>query len=485
MFKIRAYNKLISILLLFCMTLSIPCFSNVSSNNVWIRYEKELYGESLYAMELNSGLVLFEKNPDKKMFIASLTKIMTVVVALDNVSNLDEKLQFSYNAVNRDIDRNSTTIGASPGDVLSVMECLYCILLPSANDAANALAEYVAGNINDFTLLMNEKAEWLGMKNTHFSNPTGLHNDNNYSTARDMALLLNYAMSKKEFRQITKTTSFKHSPIRKYKDPDNSNNTVLNTNSALLAGTSSYYKYTIGGKTGYTKEAGYTLAACAAKDGLEMLVVDLGCKKNEQRFDDFKKICNFYFDNYKSYNIKELEPRFRDGYTDMSAEGVTLVRALRITVPDNASITIPKTVDIKDVDINISYIVEIDRDDNAIGTVKCYYDNESVGYCSLLGLPPDKVEDIHTAYLNISQQETDNNSRISNRNNRYINTDKPIYIDQNGVLTISRPVATFLSILILLIIILLFILFFRSKYFIIIKDSIGHRVNIFKIRKRK
>ena len=483
MFINKLQKRIIPIILLFCLTLNILCFSNVGHNNVWIRYEKDLYGQSVYAMELNSGLVLFEKNPDKKMYPASLTKIMTFVVVVDNVSNLDEKLQFSYNAVNKDIDKNSTTIGASAGDVLSVIECLYCILLPSANDAANALAEYVAGNISDFTLLMNEKAEWLGMKNTHFSNPTGLHDENNYTTARDMALLLNYAMSKNEFRQITKATSFKHSPIRKYKNPNNSNNTVLNTNSALLAGTSNYYKYTIGGKTGYTKDAGYTLAACAAKDGMEMLVVDLGCKNNDQRFDDFKKICNFYFDNYKSYNIKELQPRFRDGYTDMSAEGVTLVRALRITVPDKASITIPKTVNINDVDINISYIVEIDRDNNAIGTVKCYYDNESVGYCSLLGLPPEEVEDIHTAYLNISQQESDRNSQSTNKNNRYINTDKPLYINEEGVITISRPLATFFSILILIIIITIFVLFFRSKYFIIIKDAVGHKIQLKKMRR--
>ena len=484
MFVKKICKRIIPIILLFCLSLDIVCLPNIANNNVWARYEKELFGSSVYAMELNSGLVLFEKNPDKKMYPASLTKIMTVVVVLDNVSNLDEKLQFSYNAVTRDIDRNSTTIGASAGDVLSVIECLYCVLLPSANDAANALAEYVAGNINDFTLLMNEKAEKLGMKNTHFSNPTGLHNENNYTTARDMALLLNYAMTKDEFRQITKTTSFKHSPIRKFRNPDNSNNTVLNTNSALLAGTSSYYKYTIGGKTGYTKDAGYTLAACAAKDGMEMLVVDLGCKKNEERFDDFKKICNFYFDHYKSYNIKEIEPRFRDGYTDMSAEGVTLVKSLRITVPDKASITIPKTVNIRDVNINISYIVEIDRDNNAIGTVKCYYDNESVGYCSLLGLPPEEVEDIHTAYLNISQQESDRSTQTSNKSNRYINTDKPIYVNQDGVLTISRPVATFIGILFLLIIIAFLVLFFRSKYFIIIKEVINRRMRIIRSKHR-
>lgn len=484
MYRKRAYKRIIPIILLFCHLIDMICFSNVPSNNVWVRYEKELYGSAIYAMELNSGLVLFEKNPDKKMFPASLTKIMTVVVVLDNVSNLDEKLQFSYNAVTRDIDRNSTTIGASAGDVLSVIECLYCVLLPSANDAANALAEYVAGNINDFTLLMNEKAKRLGMLNTHFSNPTGLHNENNYTTARDMALLLNYAMTKDAFRQIIKTTTFKHSPIRKYRDPDNSNNTVLNTNSALLAGTSNYYKYTIGGKTGYTKDAGYTLAACAAKNGMEMLVVDLGCKKNDERFDDFKKICNFYFDHYKSYNIKELEPRFRDGYTDMTAEGVTLVRALRITVSDKASITIPKNVNIRDVDINISYIVEIDRDNNAIGTVKCYYDHESVGYCSLLGLPPEEVEDIHTAYLNISQQEGNRSVKVSDKSNRYINTDKPIYVDQNGVLTISRPVATFIEILLMLIIIVLLVLFFRSKYFIIIKETVSHRLWIIRRKHR-
>lgn len=478
----KVLTKIVSFLLSLCIILSIPCYANSKSNNIWVRYSDELYGESLYVMELNSGLVLYEKLPDKKMYPASLTKIMTAVVVLDNVGSLSEKLQFSYNAVNKDIDKNSTTIGASAGDVLTVMECLYCILLPSANDAANALAEHVAGNINDFTLLMNEKAEWLGMKNTHFSNPTGLSDENNYTTARDLALLLDYAMSKDEFRQIIQTTTYKHAPIRKYKNPDNSNNTVLNTNSSILKG-KYYYQYAIGGKTGYTKDSGYTFASCAAKDGMELLVIDLGCKKNEHRYEDFKKICNFYFKNYKSYNIRELDKRFSDGFTDMTCEGVTLVRALRLTVSKKATVTLPNGINIEDVDMSISYEVESNKDNNAIGTVKYYYDDKLVGSCSLLGLKPEEPEDIHTAYLNISQKENDENEQNANNRKKYINKDKPLYINEEGVITISKPLATFFLILLLLIIIGLFILLFRSRYFIIAKEHIEHKRKMRKLKR--
>ena len=115
----------------------------------------------------------------------------------------DTLVNFSYTAVTRDIDRNSVTIGASAGDQLSIKDCLYCLLLPSANDAANALAEYVAGSINDFALLMNEKAEMLGLKNTHFVNPSGLHDDEQYTTAYDMAKMLQYAMKYPIFYEIS------------------------------------------------------------------------------------------------------------------------------------------------------------------------------------------------------------------------------------------------------------------------------------------
>ena len=482
MFLNRTIKKFISILLLFTFSLSIYCYSEDTNSANFVVYNKDVYGEALFAMESNSGLELYGKNENKKMFPASITKIMTVIVVLDNVVNLDNKVNFSYNAVTKDIDRNTTTIGASAGDVLSVAECLYCALLPSANDVANALAEYVAGNISDFTLLMNEKASKLGMTNTHFSNPSGLQDENNYTTAKDIAIMLKYAMTKNEFRQIIQTSSFKHSPIRKYKNPENSNNTVLNTNSLILKGNKNYYQYAIGGKTGYTKDAGYTLAAVANKNGMEMIVVVLGCKKNDERFDDFKNICNFYFDNYKSYNIREFDPIFKSGFTDMSIEGVILVRSLQLTVPEKASITIPKDVKIENVVKEITYEVEDTNNDNAIGTVKYYCDYKLVGSCSLLGLSPEEIEDIHTAYLNISQQDNESINENNKNSNRFINKDRPIYRTDDGKIAVSLPILSFFQILIFISIVIIFVLFFRSKYFIIIRDNINAKIVSYKYR---
>ena len=174
------------------------------AKNGWPYYDGEITSKAGIIIDADSSKILFSYNQDERLYPASLTKIMTAIVVLDYVKgNYDTLVNFSYTAVTRDIDRNSVTIGASAGDQLSIKDCLYCLLLPSANDAANALAEYVAGSINDFALLMNEKAEMLGLKNTHFVNPSGLHDDEQYTTAYDMAKMLQYAMKYPIFYEIS------------------------------------------------------------------------------------------------------------------------------------------------------------------------------------------------------------------------------------------------------------------------------------------
>ena len=410
------------------------------SEAIWPTYDKDIFSKSAISLDADSGVILFEKNIHNKMYPASLVKVMTAVVTFDNVSNLNETVNFTYNAVTKDIDRNSTTIGASAGDTLSVKECLYSILLPSANDAANALAEHVAGSINDFVLLMNLKAKELGMNNTNFTNPSGLHDDNQYTTAYDMALLLQYAIKNKMFMQISSTFSFTHAPIRRYKSPTNSNNTILNNNNLITPGSRYYYSKTTSGKTGHTNQAGYNILCSAKNKDMNVVFVGLGCEKIEQRFLDAINIFNYSFDNYNSLLINKVDKRFIYDVDTLTVNRIKLVDILKLTCKDNYHITIPKNYSFDDLTSNLSFKLSNNyKYTDEIGIINYYLDDKPVGMCYIEGLYDAKEENIYVNYLDTSTTRTINNNIENNRISENLNNkSKLIYKSRTGKIVISR-----------------------------------------------
>ncbi len=480
----NVFVRFICIFLFFTLFINkIICYA-ASDSDIWVKYGGEINGRAGFLLDANSGFELYEKRSDEKLYPASLTKIMTAVVVFDNVNNIDEILTFSYNAVTNNLEKNATTIGASAGDTLSVKDCLYAILLPSANDAANALAEYVAGSIRDFVMLMNEKAKELGMTNTHFENPTGLHHDNQYTTARDLGKLMMFAMKNDIFTQICSTNSYKHAPIRRYKNPDNSNNVMLNTNSMLIRGNSNYYRGTIAGKTGYTSQSGYNLIVATERDGMRLIFVVLGCKKINDRFVDAKNVLNFYYENYKSLMIKDVDARFNTSMYDFTIKNIVIVEVLHITVNDRDCITLPKDVDFSDLTYKISYRVEDVNDPYSIGSISYYLNNKLVGSTSLQGRGDDSKEEILTSYLNLSSSVDEVKDVYSSQNSNYINVDMPIYRDSSGNLVFSKPILTLFMILSVLITITILFLFFTSRYFANVNKMVYNRWRKFKRRYR-
>ena len=445
------------LLLLFTLIfLTTNLVSQVFADSIWPTYDDDIYSKSAIALDANSGVILYEKNIYDKRYPASLVKVMTAIVTLDNVSNLNETVNFTYNAVTKDIDKNSTTIGASAGDTLTVKECLYSILLPSANDAANALAEHVAGSINDFVLLMNLKAKELGMNNTNFTNPSGLHDDNQYTTAYDMAILLQYAIKKRMFLQISSTFSFTHAPIRRYKSPNNSNNTIMNNNNLITPGSRYYYNKTTSGKTGHTKQAGYNIMCSARDNNINVIFVGLGCDKIEQRFLDAINIFKFTFNNYSSLLINQVDKRFNYDVDTLTVNRIKLVDILKITCKDDYHITIPKTNTFDDLTSDLSFKLDTNYNyTDEIGTIKYYLDGKPVGMCYIEGLYDNKEENIYVNYLDTSTTRTINtnieNTRISETLN---NRSKLIYKTKNGKIIISKALVDIF------------------KYFIIITASI-------------
>ena len=458
MMKIK---KIIANLIICSMILINVLTINANNKNDWPYYDGEITSKAAIVMDADSSKILYSYNQDEKLYPASLTKIMTAIIVFDYVKgNYDTMVNFSYTSVTKDIDRSSVTIGASAGDQLSVKDCLYCLLLPSANDAANALAEYVAGSINDFALLMNEKAEQLGLKNTHFVNPSGLHDDNQYTTAYDMAKILQYAMKYPIFYQISSSVSYRHAPIRRYKNPDNSNNQVLNTNSIMVPGSGYYYNGITSGKTGHTKLAGYNLAASARKDGMNLICVVLGSSKDTVRFNETKSLFDFHFDHYKSLSIKRFDKRFDDSMSYISVDDVNLIESLNITCDENAHITLPKDIDESKITSKISYQVDDPYNVYAIGFINYYLEDELVGRCTLEGKNFGDIESIYTVYLNLSKalDEAEDEEVNNTKTNKQV-SNALIYRGTNGNLIISDTLITAFVVIVSFILIISIVIF--------------------------
>ena len=220
-----------------------------------------LESEAGIVMDAQSGAVIYGKNSEEQYYPASITKIMTALLVLENCS-LDETVTFSRDAV-YNVESGSTNAGIDEGEQMTVEDCLYAMMLKSANEAANALAEHVSGSREAFAELMTRRAKELGCENTSFKNPSGLNDPEHYTTARDFALIVQAAWELEEFRNIESQLSYKLPPTAN--DPEGL--TVRQEHKMMLEDWSQYYDPDVkGGKTGYTTLAGNTLATVAEKN---------------------------------------------------------------------------------------------------------------------------------------------------------------------------------------------------------------------------
>lgn len=267
-------------------------------------------------LDANSGKVLFEKNADKKMYPASITKILTAILVVENC-DLNETAVASEKAI-MSVPSGYTTANIQIGEAHSVKVLLSVMLIPSANDAANVLAEHVAGSIEEFAVMMNEKAKEIGCQNSNFVNPSGIHNKNHYTTARDMALIGNYAMKNSTIRSIVNVTNCALPDTDKYTKSDR----VFTTTNELLTkkvvgkADNYYYQYCTGIKTGYTAPAGNTLVASASRDGNDLILVLLKGGKTSsglsQRYLDAKKLFDFGFNNFSVIKLQNKGDTFNN-----------------------------------------------------------------------------------------------------------------------------------------------------------------------------
>ena len=230
----------------------------------------EVQASSAVVMDASTGTVLFEKDADTPRYPASITKIMTTLLALENCS-LDEVVHFSATAVYEN-EGGTSHIARDLDEEMTLEQCLYAIMLESANECSYAVAEHVGGgDYQKFIDMMNAKAAELGCTNTHFNNCNGLPDPNHVVSARDMALISREAIKNSMFRKIVGTVRYEIPPTNKHADP-----TPLNNHHQMISaykGRQNLYEYCVGGKTGWTSDAGNTLVTFAEKDGMTLICV--------------------------------------------------------------------------------------------------------------------------------------------------------------------------------------------------------------------
>lgn len=264
-------KKLVLAFLLFFTPTSVLAFSDTAKSSI--------------VMDIDSGRILYQKNANEKRLIASITKIMTATLALES-----GKLKEQVTAGEEVLKMYGTSIYIQKGETMSLQDLVYGLMLRSGNDAAVVIANYLAGTEENFVKEMNQKAKEIGMKNTIFENSHGLDEETqNYSTAKDMALLNRYAYKNlKKYREISGT--YKH--IVKTEDK-----TYLWYNRNKLLNS---YEYCTGGKNGYTPSAGKTLVTTAEKDGLRITTVTLA---DNNEYENHKNLDEMVFDQYSLYQI--------------------------------------------------------------------------------------------------------------------------------------------------------------------------------------
>ncbi|WP_449355740.1 D-alanyl-D-alanine carboxypeptidase family protein [Virgibacillus natechei] len=241
-------------------------------------------------IEQSTGRVLFEKNANEEQLIASITKLMTAIIAVES-GKMHEEATTSRKAIYTE----GSSIYLEQGEKMSIEDLVYGLILRSGNDAAVTISEHIGGSVEGFVYLMNEKARWLGMTNSSFENPHGLDSDNHYSTANDMAMLMKYAMDNDQFREIIGTKTYT-SEGRSY--------SWQNKNKLLTQ----LYENSTGGKTGYTKTAGRTLVSSANKNGMDLIAVTINAP------DDWQDHINLFEWGFENYDMKSIAKEGQEKY---------------------------------------------------------------------------------------------------------------------------------------------------------------------------
>ena len=340
-------------------------------------------------IDLNTGRTIYEQDADEQVYPASLTKIMTCLLALEN-GNLSDTVTITENAY-ADLVSGSSTADLQVGEQLRLEDLLYCMMVESGNEAANAVAEHIGGTIEDFVKMMNERAYELGCTHTHFMNPHGLHNESHYTTARDLSLIVQAALKSENFRTITNTAEYTL-PATNLSDER-----VLKTTNMLIfqnSGNRYYYPKAIGIKTGYTTPAGRCVISAAKSSGMYLLGIICGAETTVletgdiqmESFPECINLFNYGFDNFSYVSV--LSPLYP--VAQVSVLNSAGAEAVAVSPKDDIQILLPNGYDEAQLDVNIELTNESVeapvQESDVLGHATVSYNGELLAETDLLAI---------------------------------------------------------------------------------------------------
>ena len=338
--------------------------------------EPQITADAAILIDSNTGKILYSKNENEKMYPASTTKIMTAILTIENC-NLDDTVTVPYEAI-ASIPSGYSVAALQPGEKLTVNQLLQVLMVHSANDAANVLAYHVADSIESFATMMNTKVSELGLENTHFTNPSGKHDENHYTTAYDLSKIMQYCMKNSTFRTLAGLKSCVIPATNKYDER------IFSSTNELLTASNYYYKYAIAGKTGYTTEAKNCLVSVANKDDLELISVVLGVGLYPNNLSGkFIETVNLFNYGYDNYTIRKLREKDAIATQIEVGNGTKETRNLDLLISDNI------TALVKQSDLETEFTPKIELDDNIQAPIaqgktigKIIYEIDGITYTS-------------------------------------------------------------------------------------------------------
>lgn len=371
----------------------------------------EIGAEAAILMEVNTGTILYAKNIHAKLYPASITKILTALIVAEKC-DMNEMVTFSSDAIHSINWREDANMGINVGDSITMEQCLYGLLVGSANEVAYAMAEHICGegNVDAFSELMNQKAKDLGCTDSNFITPNGIHDENHYTSAHDMALIAQAFFSNEMLCKMSCTTSY-HVPQTATQPREDM---IVWAKSKLLPGKEYEYEYLLGTKTGYTDDARQTLVSCAQKDGLKLACVILK-EETPSQFTDTIELFNYGFENFYAASVAENDTNYSIDTSNFFSSDTDFFGNSKpiLEIDQDAYIVIPDNVDFSDVSSSLSYD---NLAEDEIARIDYNFQNIKVGSASLIpvrdtavtfdfGTQPQIVEppteEENTVYINV------------------------------------------------------------------------------------
>lgn len=372
----------------------------------------EIGAQSAILMDVNTGSILYAKNINDRLYPASITKILTALIAFEKC-DMNEMVTFSSDAIHSINWREDANMGINAGDSITMEQCLYGLLVGSANEAAYAIAEHICGegNLDDFSDLMNEKAKELGCTNSHFITPNGIHDDNHYTSAHDMALIAQAFFSNELLSKMSLTTNY-HVPQTQTQPREDM---IVWAKSKLLPGKEYAYEPLVGTKTGYTDDARQTLVSCAQKNGMKLVCVILK-EESPNQFTDTIELFEYGFQNFYAANIAENDKTYSVDTSHFFSTDTDFFGSSKpiLEIDKEDYIVLPANVDFSETTAELTYD---DLAPNEIARIQYQFNGIYVGSASIVPVEdtvttfdfgtkpqitePSVSEDTNTIFINI------------------------------------------------------------------------------------